>query len=825
MARLEESDNRIPKQQRESIKLQEEYNEALSFSQSMIGAMNTQINESIRLNRINGERALEYLDGLKSGIGTLQGSEQVNKKIVELETEKADIARRYVGANAALGRQMIETINLAQEGLQIEEQRLAATEKVRDVADDMVSSLSSSFDSLTSGLKEIPIVGGMLSKVASVGGDAIKSKLGDAAKGFVTNFKGGLDNGLSGMQALRGAAPALGKSLLAAFASPLVIAGLVVGALALGIKRFTEIDAAATSFRDNTGLLVSQTKGLQSTISSVSVEYANLGVTAEDVASAAGEFVNTFDGLQQPAKETVESLVVMNKNFGVGFSEASKVNKVMQNMGGLSEKQAQYLSNQVVQMSKLAGVAPQKVMKDIADNGADALKYFRGSPAALAKSAVSLAAMGSSLESAAKSSEALLDFESSIANELEASAMLGADINLEKARAAAFAGDQYAQEQAIMEQMMKLGDISKMDMYSKEALAKATGKEVDELINMQRIQKQFGNLDEGRLAAAHALIDAGKDITQVSAADLDLQNKKMASQKDMQSQMDKLSNSTGAISTGFMDMLAPLGTFLIPIITDLSDMLGSILLPAFTAIGSALRIIGGVLGVVWNLFMAILKPIFAITGAIMDGLAKPLNMVADALEPLFAKFGELKDKIMEGIAPILPVFSFIGELLGTVIGGAIDVLVGAFSILFDFVFGGIDAISGFLQTYLVEPIMSFISTIQSGWEMVKGFFGMGGEEAGGGGATQSVDDGVMQNGQVISTDPADFLIASKNPSALAGQLSGGGDGGATAALVSSLIAEMQGMRADLAAGKIAVNIDGQRMNAKIAANAVRNPIT
>jgi hypothetical protein len=82
----------------------------------------------------------------------------------------------------------------------------------------------------------------------------------------------------------------------------------------------------------------------------------------------------------------------------------------------------------------------------------------------------------------------------------------------------------------------------------------------------------------------------------------------------------------------------------------------------------------------------------------------------------------------------------------------------------------------------------------------------------------------MQNGQVISTDPADFLIASKNPSALAGQI-GGGDGGGTAALVSSLIAEMQGMRADLAAGKIAVNIDGQRMNAKIAANAVRNPIS
>jgi hypothetical protein len=815
----------IADKQKESVRLQKEYNDALQFSVSINGQILADIDSQVDYRTKLGKKAKEYLGELKSGVNELQSSEDIAKELVFIEAEKVRIARTYVGANRELGQVYLGALNASEEMLNIEQQRLAATEKVRDVANDMVNSLTSGIDSMTSGLSEIPLVGGMLSKVASIGGDAIKNKLGSAAKGFVTNFRGGLDGGMSTMGALRGAAPALGKSLIAAFTSPLVIIGLVVAALAMGIKRFSEIDKAAQQFRDTTGLLNSQTKGLQSTISSVSVEYANLGATAEDVGKAASSFVTAFDGIQQPAKATVESLIIMNKNFGVGFDEASKVNKVMQNLGGLTEAQAASMSMSVVEMSKLAGVAPQQVMKDIADNSANALKYFRGSPKELAKSAVSLAAMGSSLESAAKSSESLLDFESSIANELEASAMLGADINLEKARAAAFNGDIYGQEKAIMEQMMKVGDINKMDMYSKEALAKATGKSVEELVNMQRIQKQFGNLDEGRLAAAHALMDAGKDITQISAADLDLQNKKMASQKDMQSQMDNLSNSAGALSTGFMDMLAPLGAFLIPIITDLSDMLGSILLPAFTAIGSALRIIGGVLGVIWNLFMAILKPIFAITGAIMEGLTAPLNMVADALDPLFAKFGELKDKIMEGIAPILPVFSFIGTLLGTVIGGAIDVLVGAFSVLFDFVFGGIDMISGFLQTYLVEPIMSFISTIQSGWEMVKGFFGMGGEEAGGGGATQSVDDGVMQNGQVISTDPADFLIASKNPSALAGQMAGGGDGGGTAALVSSLIAEMQGMRADLAAGKIAVNIDGQKMNAKIAANAVRNPIS
>lgn len=824
MAALDEQAKDLAKQQKENIRLQNEYNEALKISASMTSAAAQSIDNEIDYRTELGRRVKEYHKDLKSSMTQLESSEDIAKKLVEIESEKVRVASSYFGSNLATGREMLRALEIAEETLNIEQQRLAATEKVRDVADSLTQSFGDSFDTITNGLSQIPVVGGMLSKVASMGGDAIKSKLGSAAQGFVTNFRAGLGNNLGMMGSLKAAAPALGQSLMAAFASPLVIIGLVIAAIAIGIKRFSEIDKAAQQFRDTTGLLNSQTKGLQSTISSVSVEYANLGATAEDVGKAASSFVTAFDGIQQPAKSTVESLIIMNKNFGVGFDEASKVNKVMQNLGGLTEAQAASMSMSVVEMSKLAGVAPQQVMKDIADNSANTLKYFRGSPKELAKSAVSLAAMGSSLESASKSSEALLDFESSIANELEASAMLGADINLEKARAAAFAGNQYEQEKAIMEEMMKVGDINKMDMYSKEALAKATGKSVEELVNMQRIQKQFGNLDEGRLAAAHALMDAGKDITQISAADLDLQNKKMASQKDMQSQMDKLSNGASALSTGFMDAMMPLGKVLMPIITDIMDLLQSTLMPLFSAFGSVLNIALMPLRVMWDLLMAIVKPIFAIASAIMENISKPLATISEKLEPLMAKFTELKDKIMEGIAPILPVFSFIGELLGTVIGGAIDVLVGAFSILFDFVFGGIDMISGFLQTYLVEPIMSFISTIQSGWEMVKGFFGMGGEEAGGGEATQSVNDGVMQNGQVISTDPADFLIASKNPSALAGQMAGG-EGGGTAALVSSLIAEMQGMRADLAAGKIAVNIDGQKMNAKIAANAVRNPIS
>ena len=825
----------LAEKQREQVRLQEEYNEAIKMSTSLSNILQTDIENTVNTTSALSEKGKTYLNDLKSSVSQLSSSEDISKKLVNIAAERTKLQSNSLGFNQTETDAIIQQLDAAERVLNIEEQKVLATEKVNEAAKKLSETMGGAFDGLVDGVRQIPLIGKALGELGDMGTKILKQKLANAAMKFTTDFREGLDNDLGMMGSLRAAAPALGKSFVAAFASPLVIIGLLVAALGLGLKRFSEIDKAAGQFRDTTGLLNSQTKGLQSTISSVSVEYANLGATAEDVGKAASSFVTAFDGIQQPAKSTVESLIVMNKNFGVGFDEASKVNKVMQNMGGLTEAQAASMSMSVVEMSKLAGVAPQQVMKDIADNSANALKYFRGSPKELAKSAVSLAAMGSSLESAAKSSEALLDFESSIANELEASALLGADINLEKARAAAFAGDQYGQEKAIMEQMMKVGDISKMDMYRKDALAKATGKTVEELINMQRIQTQFGNLDEGRLAAAHALLDTGKDISQVTEADLDAQTQRMAKEKEMQSVMDDLSNKVSALGTGLSDAFLPLAQVAIPMIGNLIDNISGVLVPLFSSLGTILKVVLKPLGFMLSIIGSIGK-------AVINFIVTPIKFVADIIGSVYDLFSALAT---DGISGLVSKIQELGPLMS---GIAVTVGIIASAFLLSIV-PSIIAFGATLLTTVVPALFSAVaSTITWAISMAAAAvaaiasasaltLGIGALAIAGGiaagamamksgteSATPSIDDGVVQNGNVITTDPADFLIATKNPSALAGQL-GGGDGGATAALVSSLIAEMQGMRADLAAGKIAVNIDGQRMNAKIAANAVRNPIS
>jgi hypothetical protein len=431
--------------------------------------------------------------------------------------------------------------------------------------------------------------------------------------------------------------------------------------------------------------------------------------------------------------------------------------------------------------------------------------------------------MGSSLESAAKSSEALLNFESSIADELEASALLGADINLEKARAAAFAGDQYGQEKAIMEQMMKLGDISKMDMYSKEALAKATGKSVEELINMQKIQEKFPNLDETRLASAHALIDAGKEINDITEQDLAAQTARMAKDKEMQSRIDNMTNEISAFGTQIMDFLMPVAEIVMGLLVGFFKPLMAIVSNIFEHISQAFKPIADMLGPSNSLF-DIFEEIGKVIGFIYSIVQGPLLF---SIEMVIGAFSGVID-IVAGIVKLFK-GDFIGGLsqIGEgILGLVFRPFIAGFNMVMDYLEGFFtifESLGAWMHQYLIDPLSNFFGGIGNALTSVASFFG-GGAETPATTNTESVDDGVMQNGNVISTDPADFLIASKNPSALAGQLAGG-EGGATAALVSSLIAEMQGMRADLAAGKIAVNIDGQRMNAKIAANAVRNPIT
>ena len=350
----------------------------------------------------------KFNNRLKSINGSATDYESTQDAILALEKQKAGLSKRYFGANKKLLPQKQKEVQANIDILSSEAERVKLVSELDSNAQSLANSLNGSLDGLLSGLDEIPGIGKGLSKLASGPINKVKGAFSDSAKVFTTKFSSATASGSSGMQAFAKAGGASMKSLAGALAGPQGIVAAIVVVLALGVIAMYRLEKASRAFRDETGLLNSQMGDVENTINSVYMETAGLGASMEDVSKNAAAFVNEFGGIEKPSDNIVKSLTVMNKNFSVAIGDAVKVNKAFQNMGGLSADVAQANAESVVSLAKAEGVAPRKVMADIADSAEEAGGFFRGNIQALGAAAINAAKMGSSLKEAAKVSRGLL---------------------------------------------------------------------------------------------------------------------------------------------------------------------------------------------------------------------------------------------------------------------------------------------------------------------------------------------------------------------------------------------------------------------------------
>ena len=95
------------------------------------------------------------------------------------------------------------------------------------------------------------------------------------------------------------------------------------------------------------------------------------------------------------------------------------------------------------QLARQAGVAPQQVLKDIAGSSETIATFTKDSGENLFEAAVQARQFGLNIDSVAKAARSSLDIESSINAEIEASVLLGQNLNLQRAREQALADEQF----------------------------------------------------------------------------------------------------------------------------------------------------------------------------------------------------------------------------------------------------------------------------------------------------------------------------------------------------------------------------------------------
>lgn len=776
------------------------------------------------------------VSGIKDAVTAEEAIEKLKKRHIALGTKHLDNNKNVIVAlqmQNRIVRQYLEASSLI---VKRETQRKEILEKVASKVDGVTGKMKDQLHHLKHELEHIPVVGKMMSNMIPF--DKINGGINRMGKAFTGGFTGSFNKVIKsggsftkalttgvggGIRGLGTAAARIAPMLM----GPQAIIVAMVAVLGLGLMRLYQIEEAANSFKKSTGLLNNDTKDIQRQISKISADYAQIGVNAEKVAAAAASFNNAFRGTQKASDAVLSSMVVLSENFGVAVDDQTKLNELFQSSAHLTQEQAQYMIGSVVAAADLANVAPTKVIADMAENSEAMYNYFRGSVEEMGAAAVQAAAMGTSISQMTGMADKLLNFETSLTDELHAGAILGKNFNLSIARSAAAAGDLGGMYEAVVDAVGQQKDITKMTKFEQDAIVQATGLQISELANALHVKKKFSNASKEELAAGVELLKNGKDIHSINEDDLKTLVKKQKSQKEMQGQIHALGDMVKGFGGVIMDAFLPIGQAFITILTPIVAAMGSFVKGFITPVANAFKRISKTISDTMEKFGGmektgkVLGKVFEFIGTILGG------GLAIAVEYLLGGFESVIDVISGIVSIVKGLFTGDMKMVGE---GITDIFKGVLGLVLRFPMALYD---GFVDMFpkLGEMMSSFFSGIGNS---ISEFFGFGEsssskvqkEASGGINDGGSVDDGVIQNGKIITTHPKDTIMAMKNPKDVLG---GGGLGiieniiggignlmsGGSSTDMGPLIAEIKGLREDLAAGKISINMDGRKVTSGI----------
>ena len=243
-------------------------------------------------------------------------------------------------------------------------------------------------------------------------------------------------------------------------------------------------------------------------------EFATTGLAFFDdnAVENAKALASEFGGMNKVSGELQLSTSLISTNMGITGTEAAGLLGSFSRLNGNSEEAALNLTKSTQEFAKQNGIIPSALMADLAGSAEEFALFGKDGGENLIKAAAAAAKMGVSLKTMTGIADNLLDFESSITKELELGALMGRDINLDRARALAYEGKI---EEATQETLNALGGIdafNKMDYFQKKATADLLGTSVAELSKMAT-QQENANTIGGELNQTFSLmgetLDAG----------------------------------------------------------------------------------------------------------------------------------------------------------------------------------------------------------------------------------------------------------------------------------------------------------------------------
>ena len=297
------------------------------------------------------------------------------------------------------------------------------------------------------------------------------------------------------------------KALAAGFAEY----GKLVGKATLAFiilelkKAGTYLDGMAVKLAANLNTSKNNALGLTQQFVDQSYALQGLAMSYRKVMEAQLELTTLQGTATTYSNDSVVAFSILSKNIGVSAQSASKLDELFRAIGSSAKGQADIIAGTVALENNRFGISisQRKIFEEIASISSNIALSIQAQGNSLAKAAFEANRLGLSMQQVEKISSSILDFESSITNELEAELLIGRDINLERARLAALNNDMERVVSEIGRQGITQGSFSRMNTIQQASIARALGMTASEMGDMfirQEALTRLGAKDEAGVA-------------------------------------------------------------------------------------------------------------------------------------------------------------------------------------------------------------------------------------------------------------------------------------------------------------------------------------
>jgi len=272
-----------------------------------------------------------------------------------------------------------------------------------------------------------------------------------------------------------------------------LIAGGVVLAITSVVKAFKHLDHEAAELGKNLGLTRTSANEMLQYVKESAVASGDMNLNTDRLLKAQTGISQSLGTTVRLTKQQLADQTYLAEFAGLQADELANSYKASLLVG----KSQEAIFNTVVGQNDSIFSANELFKEAVNTTGQIAIN-LGNNPAAIAKAVAQAKRLGINLDTARSMADSTLDFESSIAAEMEAQILTGKSLNLNRARELAFQGDQVGAAQEMLRQVGSTEEFSRMNVLAQKSLAEAMGLSVDELSNQLRESEANAAIEKER---------------------------------------------------------------------------------------------------------------------------------------------------------------------------------------------------------------------------------------------------------------------------------------------------------------------------------------